>query len=61
MNLAKGREHITYGIVNMCRYYDKYLDKVVDVPIEIAIAYDEKSNKYILSAADFQIKNLFLL
>lgn len=56
---SKGRDHITYGIVNMCRYYDEYLDKVVDVPIEIAVAYDDEKKKFVLSAADFEIKNPF--
>ncbi|MBO4640878.1 MAG: hypothetical protein J5710_14095 [Treponema sp.] len=51
---TKGKEHITYGIVNMCRYYDKYLDKVVDIPVEIAVGYDEDSKKYVLSASDFE-------
>ena len=51
---VKGRERVTYGIVNKCRYYDKYLDKVVDVPVEIAIGYDEDSKKFVLSASDFE-------
>lgn len=56
---SRNKGKVTYGIGGKVQYFDKDKKKNVIDFVEIAIAYDEQSNKYYLSSASKPIKKSF--